>query len=638
MPNAPSDEDLLIAFAKSNDEQAFRCIAERYSGLIFHTALRALNDRMLAEDVAQRVLGVLAKKANQVARGAAPLPSWLHRTTVLEAKTMRRSESRHERKKTAVMHAPTESPDHREDDWKDALPHLDAVIDSLPEGERHVILLHFVNGLTFPEIARRVGKSTAAVQKQSSRTLELLQQKLSRRGVALSIGVLAAGLSTEMAKAAPVILIPSAGTLASLGKTTTGIVVKKSTLVAVSATVLLCGIPLARQQATLNQLEARLAGASMVATSASTTRSGTRSPAAGMSIIKSLARDLKMQNQDLPRYLSALDHIESLPNVDLIRMAQETVGSSLPFLDQEVLFARLLDTLANRDYELTLTTLLEKIPISYLGESDSAWNLFAGCLSNWAKKEGSGALAWFNSHLDVIDAIPIREGPGADYLVNRIRTGLADGMMESAPAEVTGVLRPLSHEDREIAFQSIAERMDPFPKESIPGFVQSVRELLSAPASSVAISRLLSRRTPVGQGSLPYEPVDELLDSMEFTSLETNAIVLSAGSRIIRSHGNREEGIRQFREWLATRFREGIDLKIGSVLGRRVNDESYNIMLNRGTAGLGDEAVTGFLTELAAGPMIEHSDVEKIEKIAASIANRDFVRSLVDKIKENTHE
>jgi RNA polymerase sigma factor (sigma-70 family) len=637
MPSAPSDEDLLIAFAKSNDEQAFRCIAERYSGLIFHTALRALNDRMLAEDVAQRVLGVLAKKANQVARGAAPLPSWLHRTTVLEAKTMRRSESRHERKKTAVMHAPTESPDHREDDWKDALPHLDAAIDSLPEGERHVILLHFVNGLTFPEIARRVGKSTAAVQKQSSRTLESLQRKLSCRGVALSIGVLAAGLSTEMAKAAPVILIPSAGTLALLGKTTTGIVVKKSTLVAVSATVLLCGIPLARQQATLNQLEARIAESSMVATSASTTRSGTRTPAAGMSIIRSLARDLKMQNQDLPRYLSALDHIESLPNDDLIRMAQETT-TSLPFADQEVLFARLLDTLANRNSELTLTTLLEKIPISYLGKSDSAWNLFVGCLRNWAKADGSSALAWFNSHLDSIAAIPIREGVGEDFLVNQIRTGLAYELMDSAPAEVTEVLRPLSNEGREIAFQRIAEMMDPFPKESIPGFVMSVRELIPATASSGAIARLLSRQTPVGPGSLPYEPVDELLDSMEFTALETDAIVLSAGSRVIGYHKNREEGIRQFREWLATRFREGIDLKIGSVLGRRVNDESYNIMLNRGTAGLGDEAVTGFLTELAAGPMIEHSDVEKIEKIAASIANRDFVRSLVDKIKENTHE
>lgn len=46
-----SDEELLDAFVKSNDEQAFRCVVERYSGLIYNTALRSLNDRTLAEDV-----------------------------------------------------------------------------------------------------------------------------------------------------------------------------------------------------------------------------------------------------------------------------------------------------------------------------------------------------------------------------------------------------------------------------------------------------------------------------------------------------------------------------------------------------------------------------------------------------------
>ena len=52
MPNTPTAQNLLNAFARSHDELAFRCLAERYSGLIFHTALRSLNDRTLAEDVA----------------------------------------------------------------------------------------------------------------------------------------------------------------------------------------------------------------------------------------------------------------------------------------------------------------------------------------------------------------------------------------------------------------------------------------------------------------------------------------------------------------------------------------------------------------------------------------------------------
>ena len=41
-----SDESLLKSFALDRDEKAFRALAERYLGLIFHTALRTLGDRL----------------------------------------------------------------------------------------------------------------------------------------------------------------------------------------------------------------------------------------------------------------------------------------------------------------------------------------------------------------------------------------------------------------------------------------------------------------------------------------------------------------------------------------------------------------------------------------------------------------
>ncbi|MGJ8634898.1 MAG: sigma-70 family RNA polymerase sigma factor, partial [Luteolibacter sp.] len=72
MDASQSDEALLESFAASRDEQAFRTLARRYSGLIFHTAIRTVEDRALAEDVGQRVLLALAKKAAQIARGKAP--------------------------------------------------------------------------------------------------------------------------------------------------------------------------------------------------------------------------------------------------------------------------------------------------------------------------------------------------------------------------------------------------------------------------------------------------------------------------------------------------------------------------------------------------------------------------------------
>jgi hypothetical protein len=100
----------------------------------------------------------------------------------------------------ALLRGPTESSDFGDSAWQDALPHLDAAIDTLPEADRHVLLLHFVYEMTFPEIARRLGKSAAAVQKQSRRALENLQRILGKRGVTLSLGILTAGLTAEMAK------------------------------------------------------------------------------------------------------------------------------------------------------------------------------------------------------------------------------------------------------------------------------------------------------------------------------------------------------------------------------------------------------------------------------------------------------
>jgi RNA polymerase sigma factor (sigma-70 family) len=203
MHDSESDRELLGRYAATGGNAPFRILVDRYSGLVFHTAQRSLGDHSLAQDVSQRVFVSLAKKAGQVARSGAPLPSWLHRATLLEAKAVLRSESRHVRRKEALMNAPADPPVSDNSAWRDALPHLDAAIDSLPESDRHVVLLHFVNELTFSEIARRVGRSSAAVQKQSRRALEKLQLVLGRKGIALTIGALTVGLTTEMTKASP---------------------------------------------------------------------------------------------------------------------------------------------------------------------------------------------------------------------------------------------------------------------------------------------------------------------------------------------------------------------------------------------------------------------------------------------------
>jgi RNA polymerase sigma factor (sigma-70 family) len=245
-----SDESLLKSFALNRDEAAFRTLAERYLGLVFHTALRRTNNRPLAEEVSQNILCALAKKASSLAKKPDLLPAWLHRATLFESSKAMRSESSYQRRKQ--LQASGDSAGTCSN-WIEALPHLDQALDKLPEPDRHVLLQHFFDSHPFPKIAQALGKSTAAVQKQSQRALEKLSRILRSKGITLSATVLATGLTSELAKAAPASLLKTATTAVLTGTatySTTGLTLmtlsKSKALIPLA--LVLCALPLALQQ------------------------------------------------------------------------------------------------------------------------------------------------------------------------------------------------------------------------------------------------------------------------------------------------------------------------------------------------------------------------------------------------------
>lgn len=618
MPMLPPDEDLLNAFVKSHDEQAFRGLAERYSGLIFHTALRTLNDRTLAEDVAQRVLGVLAKKASHVARGNSPLPAWLHRTTILEAKSVRRIETRHHRKKEALMRAPADPPDSNDPAWKDALPHLDAAIDTLPEADRHVLLLHFVNEMTFPEIARRVGKSASAVQKQSRRALETLQAILGRRGIALSIGALTIGLTAEMAKAGPVLLIPA---LSSLGKTTTSVlIVKKTTVAALGTTLFLCGLPLAMQRASISDLESKL-GTGSVATTRTRSAPATLG-ATSPSLLLRLSRDLKSKGYDTPRYLGAVEHIEGLREDELIALMKESLASPSELAGDETVLGQVMETLTKRDVESAINILLDGVPPDQLARSDRSRRFLESGLRDFAEQDGPKALEWFRSRLGVIRSIPPRSNQPAEYLEQQMRVALAYGLVFSSPPDAVEVLRPLPVQQLKNDLAQLVQSRDPSLKKNVSGFVEVARQLFPEADAPDAIAELVR----VNLADSRYPSVDVLLGQYEFHPPEIDAILEKAGMLRFSSAnelppGGMEKAISKYREWLENRNTGDIDRRIGKALGRTVASWSqtgepiYQTVLRSREIGLEDDAILGFLE--SAGSKIGTDKSEKLVSLLA---------------------
>lgn len=63
----PADCQLLLSFARTKDEAAFRTLAERHAGLVYSVARRRTGQHGLAEEVAQNVFAVLARKAGALA-------------------------------------------------------------------------------------------------------------------------------------------------------------------------------------------------------------------------------------------------------------------------------------------------------------------------------------------------------------------------------------------------------------------------------------------------------------------------------------------------------------------------------------------------------------------------------------------
>ena len=243
-----SDDELLQRFlaSGSDGERAFAALVEKYAGLVFTIALRRIGNREVAEEIAQNVFTILARKAWRI-RAEAGLASWLHRATMLEAAKHLRTEYRRKRKMDELSKLPAAAPG-TEPRWDEILPTLDEVLHKLSGRERDVILRKYFQGQTYAEIARETNRTEAACAKQCSRVLQKLCGILKREGVVLSAGALGAGIATHYVHAAPAGLAQSLSQVALSGtasatssSTTTALVTIMTTKITATAVCIIVG-------------------------------------------------------------------------------------------------------------------------------------------------------------------------------------------------------------------------------------------------------------------------------------------------------------------------------------------------------------------------------------------------------------
>src|SRR5262245_22131046 len=129
------DRELLRDYAERRSEPAFAELVQRHLDWVHAAALRQTGDAALAQDVAQSVFVLLARKARSVA-ARARVSGWLFNTTRFVAARARRAELRRLRREEAVAVMNVTHPDDTEAVWQSLAPHLDEAVAALPEGDR----------------------------------------------------------------------------------------------------------------------------------------------------------------------------------------------------------------------------------------------------------------------------------------------------------------------------------------------------------------------------------------------------------------------------------------------------------------------------------------------------------------------
>ena len=196
------DGRLLRQYREQRSEAAFTRLAARHLNFVYATCLRETGDAALAEDAAQVVFLLLARKAPAL-RPEQSLSGWLFQTARFAARNARRRESRRKAwEEKAVEQTPSAGP--AEDAlWDRISPAVNDALASLGAKDREAVLLRFADGLSFPELGAALGTSEDAARMRLNRAIERLRRFFAREGVTLSVAVLVGLLADHTARAAP---------------------------------------------------------------------------------------------------------------------------------------------------------------------------------------------------------------------------------------------------------------------------------------------------------------------------------------------------------------------------------------------------------------------------------------------------
>lgn len=181
-PKPITDELELIGLSQQGDTEAFACLYERYVDRIYHYILFRVGDGHLAEDITSHVFIKMWEKLPNYQVGQSPMGAWLYRiahNAVIDHYRTRKALVPLEHVKVAQVGQEDEIVERL--DLQIRLGQLRNALQNLTEGQRAVLTLRFLGGLSVQEIAGQLGKRPGAVRSMQMRGLRELAKVASLR-------------------------------------------------------------------------------------------------------------------------------------------------------------------------------------------------------------------------------------------------------------------------------------------------------------------------------------------------------------------------------------------------------------------------------------------------------------------------
>ena len=206
-------------------------LVARHVNLVYSVAMRHVANPHEAEEIAQVVFLLLARKAGSLSPQTI-LTGWLYRTARLTAANFLRMENRRQRREQEA-HMQSLVPESEPEIWRQISPLLDAAMEQLGASDRNAVVLRFFEDKSFREVGEALRASEGSAQKRVERALEKLRKFFARKGVVVPAAAFAATLSANSIQAAPAGLADSI-LAAGIAK---GTVVSGSSLVLMKSTL-----------------------------------------------------------------------------------------------------------------------------------------------------------------------------------------------------------------------------------------------------------------------------------------------------------------------------------------------------------------------------------------------------------------